>query len=137
MDDETELEAAARRRLERIQEIRRAGDLAKSGLSSAEVASEMQMPEPRARRLIKMEGDRWYEHTPEELIMWATVERSDRRELIEALCNLTYTYSVHAPWPAEGASPGTWDEVRAARASGLLSDAEFAEIVAAVKPKGP
>lgn len=71
------------------------------------------------------------EVTPEELIMRAWYERSDRDELVARLSAITYTYGEYAPYPAEGKTASTWEQVRQARLLGFLTKVEYEAIESA------
>jgi hypothetical protein len=129
------LERQARDRLNRIEEIRDVALLAWRGLSQRAIAERLNTSQPRIGRIQKLlelrNGD--VEETPEEIIVRATVEHTNRRALVETLKGLTYTFGEQAPYPMEGSTTGTWDDVVDAHFEGLLSDAEYEEVRAAVR----
>ena len=66
--------------------------------------------------------------SPEVLIVlrWAgEVETSDH---MSALRIWPYSPTVYAPYPAGGATHGSWSEIRMAHRAGYLTDAEFASL---------
>ena len=72
--------------------------------------------------------------TPEEIILRATVDGADRDALVKRLTECTYTFRRHAPAPIEGAVSGSWDDVKHAFVTGLLSQGEYERVRDAVKP---
>jgi hypothetical protein len=65
--------------------------------------------------------------TPEELIIRAWSEGSERNELVGQLSAITYTYGEYPAYPSEGKTTGTWDQVRQAKMMGFLSEAELCQ----------
>lgn len=127
---------AARLRLARIDEVRTAGEMDRQGYPQREIARALSTTQPRAGRLVKMAKEMDPKPTPEEMILEATVNGSDREALIGALSRRSYTVREDAPWPSEGATPGTWDQVRWARSVGLLTEKEYSQIASRVGPSG-
>lgn len=122
-------------RLLRIEEMRDVRRLAEAGKAQREIADLLHTTQPRIHRMLKAtEGRPVDTKTPEEVILRATVGHADRRTLVETLKSLTYTFGEHAPYPAEGATSGTWDQVRHAYMTGLLSQEEYERVRDAVKP---
>lgn len=72
--------------------------------------------------------------TPGEIIRRAARDQTDRTELVQRLSDLDYTFTEHAPYPFDGSRPGTWTQVLAALANGLLSQNEYDRIESAVQP---
>lgn len=128
----------ARDRLSRLEEIRDAGRLLAAGRSQREIAEALQTTQPRVHRMLKViETSPPDAETPEEIILRGTLDDVDRGELVKRLSKCKYTFAEHAPAPFEGSAPGTWNQIVAARVSGLLSKEEFERVVAAVKPPRP
>ena len=55
-------------------------------------------------------------------------EGSDRDELVALLAAITYPHSEYGPYPADGKTASTWEQVREARMLGFLTDAEYEAI---------
>ena len=70
---------------------------------------------------------------PEELILEAFVEETPRSELLAQLKEFPYTFATEAPYPHEGRTPGTWDQVVAAYVQELLSEDEFVKVSEAIE----
>ena len=70
--------------------------------------------------------------SPEQVILRAAVDGSDRNALVVRLGEFTYTFRKHAPEPFEGATSGTWDDIKHASVTGLLSPAEARAVARAV-----
>lgn len=122
-------------RLARIEEMREAWQLANAGKSQREVADILQTTQPRVHRMLKaMEGRDPEAESPEEMILRAAVEGTARRELVRRLAQFHYTFRQRAPEPFEGAVNGSWDEVRHAFMTGLLSEREFERVRDRVRP---
>jgi hypothetical protein len=128
----------ARERLDRIEEMRDAQELAQAGKAQRDIADLLHTTQPRVHRMLKaMEGRSVDFTTPEEIILRATVDGADRDALVERLAEYGYTFRQHAPEPFEGAIDGSWDDVRHAFMTGLLSQGEYERVHAAVKPPRP
>lgn len=122
-------------RLARIEEMREAWQLADAGKTQREVADILQTTQPRVHRMLKaMEGRDPETPSPEEIILRAAVEGTPRADLVRRLAQFHYTFRQHAPEPFEGAVSGTWDEVRHAFVTGLLSEREFERVRDRVRP---
>lgn len=131
-----EREALVRRaqeRLSRLEDIRAAHRLSEAGQSQRQIAEALHTTQPRVHRMLRV-AYAYEVHSPEEIILRATVNRVDRRKLVRELSQCDYSFRRHAPEPFEGAQPGTWDQVTAALFSGMLSKDEFEQVRAAVKP---
>ena len=125
----------ARERLDRIEEMRDAQTLERAGKSQRDIADLLHTTQPRVHRMLKaMEGRGDDDATPEEIILRATVDGSDRDALIKRLAEFRYTFRQHAPEPFEGAVGGSWDDVKHAFMTGLLSQGEYERVRDAVKP---
>lgn len=128
----------ARERLDRIEEMRDAQKLAQAGKPQRDIADLLRTTQPRVHRMLKAtEGRPADEATPEEVILRATVDAVDREGLVERLSTRSYTFRAHAPEPFEGATSGSWDDVKHAYMTGLLSQEEYERVRDAVKPPQP
>lgn len=128
----------AQKRLDRIEEMRDAHSLEQQGMSQREIAQVLGTTQPRVRRLLR--GAQTFANTtttPEEIILRATVQETDRDTLVKELSNFAYTFTEVAPYPHDGSVPGTWTQVSAAHLLGLLSDEEYESVRYAVKPPTP
>lgn len=121
----------ARERLNRIEEIREAQRLASTGRSEPEIADLLDTTRPRVRRMLSA-ANRLDVETPEEIILRAAVDGSDRNALARRLGEFTYTFRTHAPRPFEAATSGSWDDIKHAYATGLLSSDEARAVAKAV-----
>lgn len=129
------LQRHARERLDRINEIRDAARLSKSGLGQRDIAEVLRTTQPRVHRMLKAaQSLPLEEETPEELILRAAIEPTDRARLVKRLSSMTYTFKRYAPTPFDGAVSGTWDQVKAAVVAGLLTPSEYEEVRGAVRP---
>jgi predicted XRE-type DNA-binding protein len=125
----------ARERLDRIEEMRDAQKLAQAGRPQRDIADLLHTTQPRVHRMLRaMEGRVSDAATPEEIILRATVDGADRDALVKRLTECTYTFRRHAPAPIEGAVSGSWDDVKHAFVTGLLSQGEYERVRDAVKP---
>lgn len=125
----------ARERLDRIEEMCDAQRLADAGMAQRDIADLLHTTQPRVHRMLKaMEGRRGDTQTPEEIILRATVDGTDRDALVERLAECACTFREHAPEPSEGAIGGSWDDVKHAFVTGLLTQGEYERVRAAVKP---
>lgn len=124
----------ATERLFQIDERREVGELLRRGWSQRKIANAMSTTQPRIHRIQKMLQRTGGEvsETPEEIILRALVDHTSRRELVARLKSLEYTFGERAPYPMEGTSPGSWDDIEHARFEGWLTPEEYGEIRAAV-----
>jgi hypothetical protein len=133
-----EKRAAMRRvkdRLARIEEMREAQQLADAGKTQRDIADILQTTQPRVHRMLKAMEDRDAEaESPEEIILLAAANGTPRPELVRRLTQFHYTFRQRAPQPFEGAVTGSWDEVRHAFVTGLLTEREFERVRDVVKP---
>ncbi|KQP62950.1 hypothetical protein [Nocardioides sp. Leaf285] len=128
----------AQERLNRIEEMREARQLADANKSQREIAEILQTTQPRVHRMLKaMEGRDPRAVSPEETILLAAVNGGSRADLIEHLAQRDYTFRQHAPEPFDGAISGSWDEVRQAWMAGLLSEEEYKRVRERVRPPSP
>lgn len=89
----------------------------------------LQTTQPRVHRMLKAMEDRDPEsESPEEIILRAVAEGTPRHELVRRLAQFHYTFRQRAPEPFEGAVTGSWDEVRHAFVTGLLTEREFERV---------
>jgi len=123
-----------RERLDAIKEMRDAKRLSLAGKSQREIAEILNTTQPRVYRMLR--GSRALEQgrTPEEVILRATLNGTPREKLIKYLSVMDYTFATYAPSPHEGSIPGTWTQVGVAHVQGLLTDDEYEEICAFVRP---
>ncbi len=125
----------ARERLDRIEEMRDAQKLALADKSQRDIADLLHTTQPRVHRMLKaMDGRTVDAVTPEEIILRTTVDGGDRDALVKRLTECQYTFRKHAPEPFEGAIGGSWDDVKHAFMTGLLSQGEYERVRDAVKP---
>jgi predicted XRE-type DNA-binding protein len=124
----------AQERLHRFDEMRNADELQQSGKTQREIADILGTTQPRVGRLLRGARALGDAQTPEELILRATIKRTSRKELVEQLSELDYTFTEFAPYPHEGSVPGTWTQVSTAHLLGLLNDEEYESVSSAVKP---
>nr|WP_046284143.1 helix-turn-helix domain-containing protein [Mycobacterium sp. UM_NZ2] len=125
-------------RLKRIGNIRAAAQLSEAGATATQIAERLGIAEPTVHRLqagARVLGD--VEGSPEEMILRAFVDGTDRAELVVALSVYPYTFPEYAPYPHEGKTLSTWDQVEAAAVAGFISRDEFLRIHAAVNPPPP
>ena len=144
MDDEKDLPAFrqralirnARMRLNRIEEMRDVVILLRRGRSQRQIAELLGSTQPRIGRIEKAIAARGgtVEVTPEEIILRATVEQADRHELVNRLSAIEYSFGETAPFPMEGATSGSWDDIEDAYFEGLLSEEEYEQVRPAVNP---
>ena len=134
-------DALARRageRLARIDDMKAASRLARAGRSQREIAEILHTTQPRVHRLLRAaQGRDAYatddDLTPEELILRAFADGWERETLIKKLSELAYQPREYAPEQFEGATPSGWHQVKDALQWGLLSQAEFEQVRAAVR----
>lgn len=124
----------AQERLYRFEEMRNAAQLEQAGMTQREIADILGTTQPRVGRLLHAARSLGAAETPEEIILRATLKQISREELVEQLRKIDYTFTEFAPYPHEGSVPGTWTQVRTAHRLGLLSDEEYENVSAAVKP---
>lgn len=124
----------AQERLLRIDDMRAARDLQRSGMSQREIAEVLCTTQPRVGRLLRGAGALGDSPGPEEIILRATVDGTPRVKLLKQLRGLRYTFTQSAPYPHEGSVPGTWTQVSTAHQLGLLSDEEYQSVSSAVQP---
>jgi DNA-binding MarR family transcriptional regulator len=125
----------AQERLRHIDEMRDAFKLLADGCTQREVAEILDTTQPRVHRMLRaLEARGTIERTPEEIILRARVGELGREELVEDLRRLTYTFAKVAPKGSDGVISGTWDQVRQAARSGLLTKDEFERVRDEVKP---
>ena len=126
-----------RERLDAIEEMRDAEQLRLDGKSQREIADVLNTTQPRVHRILRGAKALGDDKTPEEVILRATLNGTPRGQLIKDLSTTRYTFTTYGPPPHEGAIPGTWTQVGAAHALGLLSDEEYEEICGLVGPPSP
>lgn len=124
----------ARERLDRIDEMRTADRLHQAGKTEQEIAEVLHTTQREVHRMLIAAELRGGEVSPEEVILRATADRTDREALAVTLSRMNYTFTVYAPEPFDGSDPGTWNQVLIAWGDSLLSDEEFERIQRAVNP---
>ncbi|MDH2413947.1 hypothetical protein [Nocardioides sp. CER19] len=136
VDDETLREHArertARERLNRIEELRDVAFLRSKNLPQRAIAERLGTTQPRVLRMLRAldikESSGEPRETPEEIILRTVVEHADRGMMVKRLKAFTYTVGEYAPYPAEGKTRGTWEQVVDAHREGYLTRGEFEEI---------
>lgn len=123
----------AHERLLRIEDMRAASHLKRSGMSQREIADVLSTTQPQVGRLLRGASALGDAPSPEEIILRATVHGTPRAKLLKQLRGLNYTFTQFAPYPHEGV-PGTWTQVSTAHQLGLLSDEEYESVSSAVQP---
>ncbi|BBY29946.1 hypothetical protein GCM10023114_15640 [Mycolicibacterium sediminis] len=121
-------------RLLRIDDMRAASQLKRSGMNQREIADVLSTTQPRVGRLLRGASALGDAPSPEEVILRATVDGTPRGKLVEQLRGFDYTFTQFAPYPHEGSIPGTWTQVSTAHQLGLLSDEEYESVSSAVQP---
>lgn len=129
---EAGLRRGAQKRLDQIEEIRDAHTLAAGGLTHREIANALLTSQPRVSRLLREGGSP--EVGPEEVILRAAVDDSDRAALVQELSQMEYTFGEHDPTGGGGYRRGTWDDVQSAARQGLLTAEEYDAVLSAVVP---
>ena len=130
-------EAQVRRayeRLLRIDDMRAARQLKRSGMNQRQIADVLSTTQPRVGRLLRGANALGDVPSPEEIILRATVDGTPRGKLLKQLRGLDYTFTQFAPYPHEGSVLGTWTQVSTAHQLGLLSDEEYESVSSAVQP---
>jgi len=127
----------SRARLHAIEEMRDAKQLSLAGKSQREIAEVLNTTQSRVHRILRGAKALGKSATPEELILRAIVDGTARELLVKDLSTMHYTFATYAPYPHHGSIPGTWNQVGAAHVLGFLSDEEYEEICAAVRPPVP
>ncbi|EFQ84358.1 nucleotidyltransferase domain protein [Aeromicrobium marinum DSM 15272] len=124
----------AHERLARLEELRSMRALSDGGVPPEQIAATVGTTVARVRAKLRVVERRGTGPWPEELILRAAIDGSSRTDLVAALSRMSYTFGEHAPYPHEGSTSGTWDEITSGYVGGWLSKAEFHEILAAVRP---
>lgn len=124
------LQRKARQRLDRIRELRAAGEAEALGMTQREIAAALGTNQTKVQRMLNAVALRGgsIPVEPEEIILEAFEQGTPRAELIAKLKDYPFTFGESAPYPMEGRIPGTWDQVRGAAISGYLSESELDEI---------
>lgn len=129
------LRRRAMERLLRFDDMRAAESLRQQGRSQRVIADLLHTTQPRVHRMLKsVELRGSTRETPEEVILRAAVDQSDRAALLARLKSFAYTFTEHAPEPHEGSIPGSWTDVEAALMEGLLSQDEYDDLRASINP---
>lgn len=128
------LQRQARQRVDLLDELRAVQNAANRNYSQREIADILATSQAKVHRMLKAierrKGDLALD--PEEVILRAFAYDTPRKKLVADLKAFSYTFGEEAPYPHEGRLSGTWDQVVAAVAQGLLSEAEFNEVRAAI-----
>jgi len=125
----------AQARLLHLDEMHDALRLADAGVSQRDIAEALQTTQPRVHRMLKAMSARGGDRvTPEEIILRANLEGTDRNQLVNRLRAMTYSFREHAPGQVDGVVSGTWDQVRMAARSGLLTKREYERVRETVRP---
>lgn len=128
----------AQERLTRIDDRRAAYRLHQDGRTQREIATILHTTQPRVHRMLIAAEENDDTLTPEEVIVRATVDRTSRDELVNALANMPYSFTEYAPGVLDdGSKPGTWTQVSVANMNGMLSDEEYERVCDAVQPPSP
>ncbi len=111
----------------RIDALRAAAAAVAAGRSAEEFARVECISVREASRLFSAvhQGEGIGDVRPLEIILRAWVEGSARGQLLEHLAAYPFSFGVSAPYPHDGYSPGTWDEVRLAATMGYLAEEEL------------
>lgn len=128
------LQRRARQRVDQIDELRAVKNAADRHMPQREIADLLLTSQAKVNRLLKAlerRGDILVQD-PEEIILRAFAYDTSREKLIETLAAFPYTFGEDAPYPHDGRIPGTWDQVVAAYAQGLLENDEFDTVRASV-----
>ncbi|WP_022869698.1 hypothetical protein [Yaniella halotolerans] len=128
------LQRQARQRLDEVADMRAAVRAKCRGLSQRAVAEVLVTSQARVHRLLKAAERRKdvNERLPEELILEAFVYDTSRPALVAELKRYPYTFGEDAPYPHEGRTSGTWDQVVSAFMQDLLTEEEFSEVRGAI-----
>lgn len=128
------LQRQARQRVDRLDELRAAKNASNRNLTQREIAELLATSQAKVHRLLQALERRGGDLSvdPEELILRAFVYDADRSKLVAELKASVYTFGEEAPYPHEGRLPGSWDQVVAARAQGLLTKEEFDQVRMAI-----
>ncbi|WP_369046762.1 hypothetical protein [Sinomonas sp. P10A9] len=128
------LQRQARSRVDAIDELRAAKQVADRGLPQRDIAELLATSQARVHRMLKAleRSNHNVPVTPEEIILRACAYDTSRDGLVQELTRFDYTFGEEAPYPLEGRISGTWDEVVKALASGMISQKEFDQVRAAI-----
>jgi hypothetical protein len=128
------LQRQARQRVDLLDDLRAVQNVAQRNFSQREIAEVLATSQAKVHRMLKAierrEGN--LDLDPEEIILRAFAYDTPRQELVAKLKTFAYTFGEEAPYPHEGRIPGSWDQVVAAVAQGLLSEEEFNDVRAAI-----
>ncbi len=128
------LQRQARQRVDLLDELRAVRNAADRHLTQRDIADLLATSQAKVHRMLKAierrNGDLALD--PEEIILRAFAYDTPREKLLADLKVVGYTFGEEAPYPHDGRLPGTWDQVVAAFAQGLLDETEFSEVRAAI-----
>lgn len=124
----------ARRLVDDIDDLRSVQNATKRNLTQREIAELLETSQPKVHRLLKAierkGGD--LKKGPEEIALRAFAYDTDRSILVKELSELQYTFGEAAPYPHEGRTSGSWDQLLNALAKDLITKDEFEQIRAFV-----
>ncbi|MCZ9884728.1 hypothetical protein [Arthrobacter sp. B2a2-09] len=129
------LQRQARQRVDLLDELRAVHNASSRGRNQRQIAEILVTSQAKVHRMLKAIERRpsvLASQEPEEIILRAFAYDTSRPELLATLKSMTFTDGEDAPYPEEGRIPGTWDQVVSAFAQGLLDEAEFNEVRAAI-----
>ena len=128
------LNRRATERLARIDDIRAAVRLSRAGKTQREIARILHVTQPVVHRLLRAARLVGTEVTPEEVILRAFVDDAPREALVQRLIAFHYSFPEYAPYPHEGKTAGTWDQVGSALIAGFITEDEYLRVRKAVAP---
>lgn len=128
------LQRQARQRVDLLDELRAVQNATNRHLTQRETADILATSQAKVHRMLKAIERRNgnLDLDPEEIILRAFAYDTSREKLLTDLKLFPYTFGENAPYPHEGRLPGTWDQVVTAFAQGLLDEAEFNVVRAAI-----
>lgn len=128
------LQRQARVRVDQLDELRAVKNAADRGLAQRDIAELLATSQAKVHRLLKAVERRCADlrQDPQELSLRAFAYDTSRNDLVEALKAFPHTFGEDARAPHEGRLGGTWDQVVAAHAQGMLDSGEFDDVRAAI-----
>lgn len=128
------LQRQVRQRVDWLDELRTAKNAADRILTQREIAGLLATSQAKAHRLLKAIERRRGNliQDAEEIMLRALPYDTSREKLVEKLKAFPYTFGEEGPFPHDGRLPGTWDQVIAAYAQGMLNEEELDEARVAV-----
>jgi len=130
MDDDraARLRRRTREWLAAVDRDRAIHGLSGEGRTAAEIAGIVGVPEPQVSRILAA-GPRGV--SPDEIITRAFVDGTPRDDLVAALSAMSFTDGRLAEGSYDGYQPGTVDALSVAVLTGMLSQEEFDQVLAA------